>query len=339
MIYAIAGLVLVSALLVIGAIWLLWGSNRGTSSRIKERLQGVRQVDDYNLGEELAEQEERREEEKKRKRQAVRQTAFSDVPYLQKKFGGRPWAERLHSQLQQADISLSVMGFLGLSAGAALLGAIGGLVVERGFHPVLVPFLAIVFGVVPYIYVIMVVGQRLKKFNEQFPDALDLLSNSVKSGQSLNNAIQNVAEEMPDPVAEEFGVMADELTFGESPKNVLKNFQNRMNTEDVRVFCAALQIQRETGGNLSEVLDGLQETILERFRILRQVKTLTAQGRLSGWIVGGLPIALGGALYAFNPEYVGLLFTSTTGNYMLAAAGTMQVIGVLLIRKIVDIKV
>jgi tight adherence protein B len=184
-----------------------------------------------------------------------------------------------------------------------------------------------------------VVTVRAKKFDAQFPDALDLLSSCVKSGMSLNAAVQNVAEEMPDPVADEFRIIADQLTFGEDLSKVLHRFADRMDSEDVQVFTTALMIQKETGGNLSEILDGLQQTIRERFRILRQVKTLTAQGRLSGWIVGLLPIALGGALYVFNPDYMGLLFTTKAGHWLIGIALTFQFLGMLMIRKIVDVKV
>ncbi len=337
--YIILALVVLSVGFAMFGLWLLMGSGSRSSSHVQERLSGVRKVEEYNLGESIAAVEDEEEKKKEQRREAVKQKAFSDIPFLQKKFGAKPWAERLHAQLEQAQIPMNVATFIGLCAGCGVLGALGGALVYRGFNPIVVPLAGLAFCAGPFIYLKVALAQRLKHFNEQFPDALDLLSNSVKSGQSLNNAIQNVSEEMPEPVADEFGVMADEMTFGEEPSKVLENFQERMGTEDVRVFCAALQIQRETGGNLSEVLDGLQETIRERFRILRQVKTLTAQGRLSGWIVGILPIALGGALYIFNPEYIGLLFTSTTGNYMMGIAGVFQVLGILIIRKIVNIKV
>lgn len=339
MVYLIMALIVLSVGFALFGLWLLLGSGQRTSSHVRERLGGPKKVEDYNLGESIAQEEDKKEEQKQKRRKAVRTKAFSDIPFLEQKLGAKPWAERLHSQLKQAQIPMNVVSFVGMCGGCAVLGALGGVLVYGGFNAIILPVAALVFGVAPFLYLKITLAQRLKKFNEQFPDALDLLSNSVKSGQSLNNAIQNVSEEMPEPVAEEFEMMADEMTFGEEPSKVLNNFQERMSTEDVRVFCAALQIQRETGGNLSEVLDGLQETIRERFRILRQVKTLTAQGRLSGWIVGILPIALGGALYVFNPEYIGLLFTSTTGNYMMGVAGVFQVLGILIIRKIVNIKV
>jgi tight adherence protein B len=139
-------------------------------------------------------------------------------------------------------------------------------------------------------------------------------------------------------MADEFRRMADELTFGEDLTKVLEHFSQRINTEDAQVFCAALQIQKDTGGNLSEVLDGLQKTIRQRFRILRQVKALTAQGRMSGWVVGLLPIALVGVMYMLNPDYVKELFTPA-GRKLLMFGFVLEFLGILLIRKIVNIKV
>lgn len=337
--YVILGLIFLAVAFAVFALWLLLGSGDGGGGRVHQRLSGVRQVEEYNLGESLADAEKEKEKKKEKKREAVKKKAFSNIPFLEKSFGQKAWAEKLNSRLKQAQIPMSVAAFLGLCGGCAAFGGLATAIWYRGIHPVVFPLVAAAFGSGPYIYLLIAVTQRVKKFNIQFPDALDLLSSSVKSGQSLNNAIQNVADEMPDPVADEFRIMAEELTFGEEPGKVLENFQKRMDTEDVQVFCAALQIQRDTGGNLSEVLDGLQNTIRERFRILRQVKTLTAQGRLSGWIVGILPVGLGGVMYLCNPEYIGLLFTTTTGHYLIATAAVFQVIGMLMIRKIVNIKV
>jgi tight adherence protein B len=144
---------------------------------------------------------------------------------------------------------------------------------------------------------------------------------------------------MPDPVADEFRIMSDELTFGVSFEEALRHLMARVSTPDVRFFATALMIQKETGGNLSEVLDGLQKTIRERFRILGQVKTLTAQGKLSGLIVGGLPIVLCVFIYFANPGYMHPLFSQRMGHWMLGTGVGLQVLGVLMINKIVRIKV
>ncbi len=319
-------------------VWLLVGNKGVMSQRMQQRLRGVRQIAEYNLGDSLAEAERQKQRDKERQRNILKKKAFSDIPVLEERFGKGPWAEKLNAHLRQAQLPLTVLSFLLICAVSGALGGMLTLMWSRGFHLLITPMAFGLFAVAPFMYLRFTVAARQKKFGFQFPDTLDLLSSSVKSGQSLNAAVQNVAEEMPDPVADEFRIMADELTFGEDLSKVLTHFRQRMNTEDVQVFCTALQIQKETGGNLSEVLDGLQKTIRERFRILRHVKSLTAQGRLSGWIVGGLPVALGGIIFLANPGYMSELFTET-GMKLVAVAAALQVVGMLLIRKIVNIKV
>jgi len=323
----------------LGAWLLLGGKGAMSGSKVRERLKGVRQIRDYNLGDTLAEAEDKKKREKEKRRDVVRKKAFGDIPMLEQQFGSKPWVERLSARLRQAQMPLTVTQFVSICAGCGLVGALLSVVWTRGVHPLLTPVAFAMFGIAPYGYLSISVGRRIKKFSGQFADALDLLAGCVKSGQSLNAAIQNVADEMPDPIGDEFRIMADELTFGEDLSKVLNHFRDRMSTEDVQIFCTALQIQKDVGGNLTEVLDGLQKTIRERFRILRHVRTLTAQGRLSGWIVGGLPIALGGVIYMCNPAYMGTLFTTKTGQNLMIVALIMEAIGMFLIRKIVNIKV
>ena len=223
-----------------------------------------------------------------------------------------------------------------------LIGAMGVAVTllwRQRFDLPLALMFALGMGFAPWLFVAVKVRRRVKKFNSQLPDALDLLSSSVKAGQSLNAAIQNVADEMPDPVSDEFRIMSDELTFGVDFNLALRHLMTRVNTSDVRFFASSLMIQKETGGNLSEVLDGLQKTIRERFRILGQVKTLTAQGKLSGLIVGLLPVVLCALIYFANPDYMSDLFTKAKGRWMLGIAGGLQMTGVFLIFRIVNIKV
>jgi tight adherence protein B len=226
-----------------------------------------------------------------------------------------------------------------LCAVLAAMGVAVAMLWRRHFDPLLSALFALVMGGAPLAYVFVKVKRRIKKFNSQLPDALDILSSCVKAGQSLNAAIQNVADEMPEPVSDEFKILSDELTFGMDFDSSMLNFMTRVDTPDVRFLCTALTIQKETGGNLSEVLDGLQKTIRERFRILGQVKTLTAQGKLSGLIVGILPLALCAFLYSANPDYMRPLFQEGVGRTMLVLALGLQLLGVLIIMKIVNIKV
>ena len=315
-------------------------SRRGSmSERIQGRLQGVRQIKDFELGDALAQVDEKKKSARRKHKELVLKKAFSEIPVLQQRFSGQLWAEKLQARLRQAQLPLTLTSFIVLSVACGMVGALLTLVWRRELN-VFMPLGFLVFFVAPYLYVTAAVTRRMRKFSEQFPDALDLLSSSVKSGMAFGSAIQNVAEEMPEPVCDEFRILTDELSIGVDMTEALQHFGRRVTSPDVQFFCTALVIQKEVGGNLSEVLDGLQKTIRERFRILRQVRTLTAQGRLSGWIVGALPFALAAIISWRNWNYMSELFNSAgPGPKLLVAAGVLQVIGILMIRKIVNIKV
>jgi tight adherence protein B len=335
----ILALVFFSVLFAVCGVWLLLGQRGGVKDRIGSRLTGVRLVKRYELGDALAETRERELEKRQQRKEAIKKKAFSDIPAVDKALKKVSWADKLDGMLLQAQMPISVASFVMLSSLLAALGVAVAILWRRGFDPLLAVLFGLIMGLVPFAYVYFKVRRRVKRFNAQLPDALDLLSSSVKAGQSLNAAIQNVADEMPEPVCDEFKILSDELTFGVDFNHALRNLMIRVSTPDVRFLCTALMIQKETGGNLSEVLDGLQKTIRDRFRILGQVKTLTAQGRLSGLIVGILPLALCAFLYSANPDYMKELFTTTAGRWLVAVALGLQVVGVLLIAKIVNIKV
>jgi len=329
-------LIFLAVLFGLFGVWLLIGGRDSEKRRVQLRLRGVQQIKDYELGESLAKEEEAKEKARNKRREIVRRQAFSDIPSLDQRLSKTPWAQKLSGMLREAELPLTVNTFALICVACAALGVCVGVVWNR---LVLAPVMGLALGAAPYVYVIMAVRKRLKLFGRQFPDALDMLSSSVKGGLALNAAIQNVADEMPDPTGDEFKILADELTFGVDISEALRRLASRVDCSDVRFFCAALMIQKETGGNLAEVLDGLQRTIRERFRILGQLKTLTAQGRLSGWILAALPIALGGIIYMANPDYMRYLVADSMGHKLLIAAGFFELVGFLLIRKIVNIRV
>jgi tight adherence protein B len=180
---------------------------------------------------------------------------------------------------------------------------------------------------------------RIKKFNEQLGDALVIFSNSLKAGYSYLQAVKSVAKEMPDPISKEFARVLKEMQFGLDQNQSLRNMLNRVDSEDLNLMVTAIIIQRETGGNLSEILDNIASTIRDRVRLQGEVKTLTAQGRFSGMIVAIVPFALGLFMYMVNKPYIMLLFTEPLGKMMLGVALVNEVIGIILIRKIVKIKV
>ena len=191
----------------------------------------------------------------------------------------------------------------------------------------------------PFILVNMKIARRMKAFNGQLGDALILIANSLRTGYSFMQASDMVAQEMRPPISSEFSRAVKEMNLGVTIEDALANLGKRINSEDLDLVLTAVLIQRQVGGNLSEVLDNSARTIRERVRIRGEIRTLTAQGRISGIIVSLLPVVLGLVIYLLNPEYVKLLFVHPVGKIMLGVAGLGQVIGIIVIRRIVDIEV
>ena len=192
---------------------------------------------------------------------------------------------------------------------------------------------------VPFLVLMRKRTVRLRRFEEQFPEALDLLSRAIKAGHAFQTAMGMVADEGAEPMGPEFRKAFEEQNYGLPLKDALNNMAIRMPLIDVRFFATAVLIQRETGGNLSEILDNLAYVVRERFKILRQVRVYTAHGRMTGYVLLALPAFLAIALMFINPEHMNVLFTSASGKMMIAATVVLQTIGYLWIRKIVTIEV
>ena len=191
----------------------------------------------------------------------------------------------------------------------------------------------------PYIWLRYKRGQRLKKFEEQFPEALDLLSRAIRAGHAFQTAMGMVADEMPAPVGVEFKKAFEQQNFGLPLRDVLDQMAERVPILDVKFFVTAVTIQKETGGNLAEILDNLAHVVRERFKILRQVRVHTAHGRFTGYVLLALPASLAVALTFINPEHMNLLFTEHMGQMMILGAIVMQFAGFLWIKKIIKIEV
>jgi tight adherence protein B len=198
---------------------------------------------------------------------------------------------------------------------------------------------AIAGSFLPYIYLRHKRAQRMKKFEEQFPEALDLLSRAIRAGHAFQTAMGMVAEELPAPVSIEFKKAFEQQNFGLPLRDVLDQMAERVPTLDVKFFVTAVTIQRETGGNLAEILDNLAHVVRERFKILRQVRVHTAHGRFTGYVLLALPASLAVALTFINPEHMNLLFTERMGQMMILGAIVMQAAGYVWIRKIIKIEV
>jgi tight adherence protein B len=180
---------------------------------------------------------------------------------------------------------------------------------------------------------------RLRRFEEQLPGAIDLMGRAIRAGHPLSAGLQMVADESIDPVAGEFRQVFEEQRFGLPFDDSMYGIADRVPLVDVRILITAILIQREVGGNLAEVLDNLAEVIRERFKIRRQLRVITAQGRMSGYVLAVMPIAVGLAIMIINPPYVKILFYHPIGKLLTLTAVILQILGYLWIRKIVDIEI
>lgn len=243
------------------------------------------------------------------------------------------WLRKL---ILQADLRFGPAPLLAGCAGLAIVGCLV-LVVLR-MPKAMVP-LGLLLGAFPVLFLMMRRRNRLKKFAAQLPDTLDLLGRALRAGHSLAAGFQMVSQEMPQPTAVEFQRTYDEQNFGVTLDESLKNLGERIPNTDLQFFITAVSVQRQTGGDLAEILDKLGRVIRERYKLFGQVKALTAEGRLSGWILNALPILVLLVLLKLNPKYVMLLFTDPLGRKLLIGAAVMQVLGAIAIHKIVHIKV
>src|SRR5262245_48368163 len=201
------------------------------------------------------------------------------------------------------------------------------------------PLAALAGFAAPFIWLKRKATKRIKRFEEQFPEALDLLSRAIRAGHAFQTAMGMVADELPAPVGPEFKKTFDQQNFGLPLKDALNELADRIALLDVRFFVTAVLIQRDTGGNLSEILDNLAHVVRERFKILRQVRVHTAHGRFTGYVLLALPAALVLALMWINPEHMGLLFSERMGHIMVAGAVVLQTIGYFWIRQVIKIEV
>ena len=248
------------------------------------------------------------------------------------------WNLSLEHRLLRAGITLRSGEFLALCGGQAMM--VGLLLMFVGGGRLLPGFIGAVTGFFfPFLLVRIKTLKRMQAFNSQLGDALILVANSLRTGYSFMQAIDMVAQEMRPPISTEFARTVKEMNLGVTVENALGNLAKRVDSDDLDLVLTSVLIQRQVGGNLSEVLDNIARTIRERVRIRGEIRTLTAQGRISGIIVSLIPFAMSVFIYLINPEYISVLFTHTLGKLMLGAALAGQIIGAMVIRRIVDIEV
>jgi len=265
----------------------------------------------------------------------IRERAGGPLPALDRAFGGT--GSPLATLIAQSGVKTTPSAVILQTLGAAFaMGALTALFVRQPFAW---PIAALAGAVFPTAWLRHRRSARIKRFEEQFPEALDLLSRAIRAGHAFQTAMGMVADELPDPVGVEFKRSFDQQNFGLPLKETLHELGNRVPLLDVSFFVTAVLIQRETGGNLAEILDNLAHVVRERFKILRQVRVHTAHGRFTGYVLLALPAALAMALAYLNPGHMDLLFKERMGQMMILGAIVMQSIGYVWIRQVIKIEV
>jgi tight adherence protein B len=248
-----------------------------------------------------------------------------------------PKMPSLEKLFEQAEANIKPGALFGA---AALLAVVGMTLSWLAKVPwFLAPLAGLVMFTIPFLWLLWKRSRRLKRFAGQMPDAMELLARALRAGQSLGAGLHTVSEEMPHPIAKEFGRVYEEQNLGIPLEEAMQNMCDRVPNLDLRFFVTSVAIQRQTGGDMAEILDKIGYVIRERYRILGQVKALTGEGRLSGVVLIALPFSLFGFMLHIKPDYVEKLWTDPLGIKMSVAALVLQVLGAICIKKIVDIKV
>ena len=267
----------------------------------------------------------------------VRDELLSGVPLLNRLLMRWSWSTHFHTYLVQAGLKIKPAKVILISAVVTVLSYLIASYYNLRFPIPVVTGLA--FGAIPFGIVAWKRNRRLRQFEEHFPEALDLLGRAVRAGHAFTTGLEMIAKESPEPIASEFRTTFEEQNFGLPLRDAMLNLAERVPLVDVRFFITALLIQKETGGNLAEILDGLARVIRDRFRIYRDVQTRTAQGRLTALILISLPPIMFLILRVVNRDYVQVLFDDPLGPTILAITLGMQIVGSFLLWKIIHIKV
>ena len=264
-------------------------------------------------------------------------TPISSIPALRRLLGGATFTRNLERLVERSGLSLTVgqlvltMFFLAFIAFVVALSLTASMLLSAA--------VGISAGFLPFALVRIVAKRRVYKFEEFFPEAIDLIARAMRAGHAFTTGLGMVADEVPEPVRSEFRLLYDRQNFGMPLQDAMKSFAERVPLLDARFFVTAVLTQRESGGNLSEVLDSLAALIRDRFRLRRQVRTLSAHGRITGWVLGCLPFAIGGLLFLVSPQYISTLFTDPLGQRMVMSALVLQLFGFYVMSRIVNIEI
>ena len=319
--YLFISMIFIAIVLLLEGLYLLWNSYRGPEAvRIEKRLQIISAGREDSTGQNL-----------------IKQRLLSDSPALERILMGIPRIQSLDRLLIQSGLPLSVSSFLGY----IFISAIGGMAAATLFS-LNFTFTLLCFalgGSLPFVMVLSARHKRLLKIEEQLPDAIDLMARALKAGHAFSGAMQIVSSESADPIATEFRITFDEINYGIPMQDALMNLSIRIPSTDLRYLVIAVLIQRESGGNLAELLENIGSLIRARLKLLGTIRVLSADGRLSAWILGCLPFVMAMIIHLVNPGYVNILFTDPTGRLLLGTSLTMMVSGIFAMWRIIKIRV
>ena len=267
----------------------------------------------------------------------LRQRKMSDLPWLQNLLASMTNLGGVEKLLQQANSHMSIGVFFLLSG---VFGG-GGLVIavlkDYGLGP------ALVFGLagsaLPWLYIKRKRKRRFKEFERQLPEALDLMARALRAGHAFSVGMKMIGDEFPDPIGPEFSRTVEEISFGIDVPQAMNNLNGRVLSTDLKFFVTALVVQRETGGNLAEIIEAISRLIRQRFELLGRVKALSAEGRMSGIILFAMPIVMAGVLWVLNEPYVRILIEDEMGRIMALGAGLLMIVGAYVMKNMCDIKV
>ena len=269
--------------------------------------------------------------------QLAREELMSEIPWIHRVLIRLQASSKLKQMIDQADSHITVMRLVLFSLTAGALAVLAVSMISTSY--LLMGFFGFIAAAFPFLHIHTKRKKRLKKFLQLLPDALDLMSRGLSAGHAFTEALQMVATEMPEPISAEFRKTYEEQNLGLSLKLALENMVERVPLLDLRMCVTAVLIQRETGGNLSELLEKVAYTIRERFRTMEDLKTMTLSSRWSAWLLCALPIFLAVYVTIMNPGYMDVMWRDARGNRLLAVAAIMQVLGMLMVQKIMKIRI
>ncbi len=266
-----------------------------------------------------------------------RKRPFSQIPWLNRILSGLRWTERVHHVLEMANLHYPVGFFVLFSFLLAALGyLIGSLVTST---PLLLLPGAAFLGMIPFFYIFFKKGKRMQKFQRQLPEALDLMARSLKAGHALSGGLKMVADEFSDPIGVEFARTLNEINFGVGVPEALKSLSCRVDCLDLNFFVTSILIQRETGGNLAEILENIARLIRERFKLYGRIRALSAEGKFSAIILVALPFFVAFIISLLNPGYIRTLIIDPIGRVFIAIALILMIFGVITMSRMIKIRV